>query len=529
MEDADTGLASPHHHHRAWKLLGAGLLSLALFLHARSEGLHKTSSPSKADVDTKGPFLRASNTSAASALPPLQECRPRRGWPHVFGKLSRNSSAAMTVAFMGGSVTAKVDCWVPQTTEILRRLSPNVAWTGINAGVGATGAHWGAFRFEKDVAVHEPDLIFLEFAINDNELPNRVSRVLAGHGPWPVPARGACAQRHAPTHPPTHQPHMQVTQAMEGLVRQIRRRLPQTDIAIVYIMGYLTVDSFDEARGIAPPIVGLWETIAEYYGIPSLHLGLEVLRLHKEGRVVWKAPMPEETSGDDSSSSQGSGLPFIFGGDGIHPHAATGCKEYAQAIDRSLPLLRDATTRAAAHDEKEKEEQYRLPAPLDRLNFEHVQCIELDPARTEIEIVPSIGEKIPLPYPLTYPHPGIPATVYVARKPGDTFILHFRGTYVGVYGIVGPFSGDLIATLDGQETRSVQVFSSYNYYTRTGNYILFDDLEEGNHTLVLDVSPTVPGKLRLMAKRIASGQLNLKTFTPFLNTTDFIPLAFSVA
>ena len=178
---------TPSHLH-AWKLLGVASLSIALYLSARFEGQHRTAlETAEPSVDVMGALSRSSNHDAV----PLQECRPRNGWPHVFSKLdgtsttnnsnnttnSSSSSAAksMTVAFMGGSITAKVDCWVPQTTDMLRRLYPDVTWTGINAGVGGTGAHWGAFRLEKDVTAYQPDLIFLEFAVNDHAMPRRVS------------------------------------------------------------------------------------------------------------------------------------------------------------------------------------------------------------------------------------------------------------------------------------------------------------------------------------------------------------------
>ena len=72
--------------HRAWKLLGASLLSVALLLNARSEGLHKTSSASYSPLavvklDTKGPFARSPTNTSDVAASPLQECLPRVAGP----------------------------------------------------------------------------------------------------------------------------------------------------------------------------------------------------------------------------------------------------------------------------------------------------------------------------------------------------------------------------------------------------------------------------------------------------------------
>jgi len=113
--------------------------------------------------------------------PTLQECHARAGWPFVLSKMGTNHGAkvprlAVTVAFVGGSITAKPDCWVPQTVDMLQRLYPDIEWKGINAGVRGTGAHLGVFRLERDVIAYQPDIIFIEFAVNDNGVPTRVSR-----------------------------------------------------------------------------------------------------------------------------------------------------------------------------------------------------------------------------------------------------------------------------------------------------------------------------------------------------------------
>lgn len=98
----------------------------------------------------------------------LHECNPRRGWGNFFLKIERRSlSTTMKVAFLGGSVTCKFDCWRPQTMDFLRRLYPYITWEEINAAVGATGSDFGVFRIKREVLGHKPDLIFVEFALND--------------------------------------------------------------------------------------------------------------------------------------------------------------------------------------------------------------------------------------------------------------------------------------------------------------------------------------------------------------------------
>lgn len=103
----------------------------------------------------------------------IRELHARGGWPSFFSKLAWEESP-VTVAFLGGSVTRKPDCWRPQVMELLRRRYPAVAFTEINASVGGTGSLFGAFRVEQDVIQHRPDLVFIEFAANDQTFEDTV-------------------------------------------------------------------------------------------------------------------------------------------------------------------------------------------------------------------------------------------------------------------------------------------------------------------------------------------------------------------
>lgn len=53
----------------------------------------------------------------------VHECNPRSGWERFFVKLGNNSMPrTLKVAFLGGSITGKDDCWRPQTMDMSRRL-----------------------------------------------------------------------------------------------------------------------------------------------------------------------------------------------------------------------------------------------------------------------------------------------------------------------------------------------------------------------------------------------------------------------
>jgi len=82
---------------------------------------------------------------------------------------------ALSVVFFGGSLTWGANASDPQTTsyralmaDYLRKKYPKSSFTFHDAAIGGTGSALGMFRLERDVLSKNPDLVFLDFTINDN-------------------------------------------------------------------------------------------------------------------------------------------------------------------------------------------------------------------------------------------------------------------------------------------------------------------------------------------------------------------------
>ena len=173
----------------------------------------------------------------------------RRGLPGVGQKLSQ--SKPVTVAYLGGSITqAWPDGYAYQTTAWLKASYPQVAFTEINAGIGGTGSDLGAYRLRQDILKHKPDLLFVEFAINDSG---------EGHD---------------------------VRAAMEGIVRRTRRELgDRCDIVFIYTLAQNLLEDLQAER--LPPASRLHEPVAEHYGLTSINVALDVARRMKAGELTW--------------------------------------------------------------------------------------------------------------------------------------------------------------------------------------------------------------------------------------------------
>jgi lysophospholipase L1-like esterase len=194
----------------------------------------------------------------------------------------------LRVAYLGGSITA-ADGWRPLTTARLRSLLPGVTVHEINAALPGTGSDLGVCRIAHDVLRHQPNLLLVEFAVNDTATPPE-----------------------------------KIERTMEGIVRQTWRTVPGADIIFVYTVS--TPGLTDLLDGRFPPAAQAMECVAAHYGIPSLHFGVEIARRVAEGTLIFKG-----TAADGDRA---------FSLDGVHPTAA-GHRIYFETLDRALRLLRE--------------------------------------------------------------------------------------------------------------------------------------------------------------------------------------------
>ncbi len=78
----------------------------------------------------------------------------------------------VTVAYLGGSITqgssaGDNDCYARLTTDWLMQTFPSAEIEYVRAGIGATGSYIGVHRADRDVVSKNPDLVFIDFTVND--------------------------------------------------------------------------------------------------------------------------------------------------------------------------------------------------------------------------------------------------------------------------------------------------------------------------------------------------------------------------
>lgn len=382
-------------------------LSAALLITGNSFGQNN-----KADA-TYEERLRAASQGGASPLffdaaaadvpviKPLEfdnskECIVRNGLPNFFYKAK--SGKPVTMGFIGGSITQAVYGYRTRTARYIQSLYPNTPMKAINAGISGTGTDLGACRLHEQLLQYHPDIIFVEFAVN-----------------------GAYRE------------------GMEGIIRQIWEFDPAIDICLLYTIHH-EQHAIYTAGKVPDNILGL-EELANYYRIPSIHLGIQPASMVQEGKLVWRS---------DSKTIPGK---IVFSNDGAHP-LTEGGDLYAGVIGRSmLTMQRNAFER-----------KHVIPAPLLADNWENAHMY----APAELAAFSSGWSRIN-PSDSTFLKQFAPWFSYVMKteQPGASLTFRFKGNMFGFFDIGGPEVGQLAIEVDGKPVKLSPVLAGTRIATIT--------------------------------------------------------------
>jgi len=359
---------------------------------------------------------------------PAKLFRVRGGLGNVLAKL--DAGGPVNVAYFGGSIT-EAHGWRPKTLKWFQETWPNAKVKEINAAIGGTGSDLGVFRCGQDVLQHKPDLVFVEFAVNDG---------------------GAAPES--------------IYRTIEGIVRQAWKANPETDLCFVYTIHAAFLPAYD--KGNCPRSTSAHERIAEHYGIPSIDVGLRIAELLKDGKLVFTVKQGEK-------APEGK---IGFSGDECHP------------TDAGHAIFRDIIVQAFEEIKKvSKPGPHELKAPFAADNWEAAKMVPLDPSMltpgwqklpTDKGLGKAFGERLPV--------------IWEAAKPGEKLSFRFKGTLARLYDLVGPDGGKAICSVDGKVVRTVPRFDSYCSYHRLATLGIAENLEDKEHAVTVEISPEQPDR-----------------------------------
>ncbi len=359
-----------------------------------------------------------------------QLLRSRDGLGNVLQKLQRGQP--ISIAYLGGSITAAAG-WRVKTRDWFAREYPPAVVTEIHAAIGGTGSDLGVYRLQHDALRHNPDLLFVEFAVNDGGAP---------------PER--------------------IWRAMEGIVRQTWTANPQTDICFVYTyrVGY----EQDLQRGMCPRAASAMEMLADHYGIPSINLALPIVELQRAGSLVFQS---------DENTDTGV---VCFSRDGVHP------------LDEGHQLYADTVAEAVRKMTPDAHPFDHQPKLARTFVHDHWQSARMVPVRAEMLSPGWI--QLDTDSPIAKSFAGRMGPLWEASTPGSQLCFKFRGASARLYDLLGPDGGQVIITVDG-ETRAEPIprFDSYCTYHRIATLPIAEGLDPSVvHAVKVELHPDQPDR-----------------------------------
>jgi lysophospholipase L1-like esterase len=379
--------------------------------------------------------------SSKEAAKPV-EVQARQGLANFFERARQGQE--LRVAYLGGSITSQPG-WRPKSLAWLQQKFPKARLSEINAAIGGTGSDLGVFRLKHDVLDRRPDLLFVEFAVNDS---------------------GAAPE--------------QIQRTMEGIVRQTWRQDPGTDICFVYTIAGNMLPTLKEGQ--LPRSEQTMERVAEHYGIPSINFGVEVARMERDGKLIFKGDKPKTDAERAALADK-----VLFSPDGVHPYVDSGHDVYLQAFARGMEAMQDLGP----------VKPRTLTAPLVEDNWEAAQMLPLNRAKLSAgwqrldpqtsDLAKRFAERMP--------------ELWKANQPGSTMEFKFRGRVAAVYDLLAPDSGQVIVTLDDKPARIVPRFDAYTTGARIGMLMIGTGLPDEVHRVKLEIHRDQPDKATILSQR----------------------------
>lgn len=382
-------------------------------------------------------------------LVPAAEFRMRGGIGNVLAKLDAGKN--VNIAFFGGSITAAPG-WRPKTLNWLQQTWPSNKISEINAAIGGTGSDLGVYRNSQDVLQHQPDLVFVEFAVNDG---------------------GASPEN--------------IWRGMEGIVRQTWKADPETDIAFVYT--FADGQQNDLKNGNFPRSSSAMEKLAEHYDIPSISVAFKIHQLQQAGKL-WIVPEKDET-GKVRPTPEGV---LLFSTDGVHPLDAAH-QVYADVVGEAIKAM-PADGKPGAH---------KLKAPLQADNWEDAKIIPLKPA-----MLSAGWRKLDATSPFNGFFNRMPE-MWEATRPGERVSFRFKGTAAKLYDLVGPDGALVKITLDHQ-TWTAPRFDRFCSYHRLATLNIGDGLADTEHTVSVEILPEQPDRSSVIDQEKLKPDFNPKKY-----------------
>ena len=328
-----------------------------------------------------------------------------------------------------GGSITEMDGYRPMVCKILKKRFPDTEFKFTAAGISSTCSDTGAFRMQRDVLSKGP-LDMLFVEFAVNDDQD------------------------------SDQAYHDALRGMEGIIAQARKHNPKVDIVMTMFVNENILEKLQ--KGEITDSVKAHSKVAEHYNISVNHLAQELAELITAGKMNWKK----------------------FGG--VHPNQYGNTMCATMIANALLP-------------------QWQKPLAVDAVAKDHPALPLLDPKSY------SRGRLLPFSDINTDEHwkkdvPNWPTEnkgkvrghfintpMIYSSTAGAKLSIKFTGTAIGAYMLSGPDTAIVKVTVDGKQSKEIETLRKYSSFNYPMTVMFFNELEDGEHSLELEILPNQKG------------------------------------
>lgn len=367
-----------------------------------------------------------------------EELRMRGGLPNFFARMKTQDT--IRIAYVGGSIT-EANGWRINTFNWFKSQYPKVHFIEINAAISGTGSDFAACRIETDVLSKNPDLIFLEHRVN-------------GGGGFE-------------------------TQSVEGVIRQIWKQNPLTDICFIHTVSLGMIPTIQSGK--TPKFGAVMESLANKYNIPSIDFGVEVARLEMAAELAMKSDLPVAGK-------------LWFSMDGVHPGEA-GHQLYAEIFALSFNKMKDFAV----------VKEHLLPEAINKHSWEKTALLPATEAKLSAGWKPVNSQKDTIYQEDFKRTEGMLRGAVKCTKVGETIKVKWNGTTLGFSDI--PYGSGCKIKVVIDNGKPITIERKQTEKQKYARFFYLPEQPPGEHTSILTITELPAGVEYYLGQILVIGSL----------------------
>jgi len=328
-----------------------------------------------------------------------------------------------------GGSITEMDGYRPMVCAMLKERFPDTEFNFTAAGISSTCSDTGAFRLQRDVLSKGP-LDMLFCEFAVNDDQD------------------------------SEQAYNDALRGMEGIIAQARQHNPKVDIVITMFVNENILEKLQ--KGETTDSVKAHSKVAEHHSISVNHLAQELADLISAGKMDWKK------FGGVHPNKYGNTMCATMIANALLSEWAGDLPADAVAVDHPAVPLLDAKSysrgRFLPFSDVQTDEHWQKDVP----NW---------PKQNKGKVRPRFNN-IPMIYSSTA---------------GSKLTIKFSGTAIGAYMLAGPDTAIIKVSVDGKQSKEIDTLHKYSGFNYPMTVMFFNELEDGGHTLELEILPNPQG------------------------------------